>query len=441
MKRTAPSQIRTSLGNLRKSRFIGGVATIAGGTVIAQLITVAATVILSRQYSPADFAVLGLFTAIVAIITGVATLKFELGAVTAKTLPMAAAATGLALVNAAFFSVVALVIGYFFAVPLAPIVNTPDLAPWLWLVGPAVLLTGLQHVMNFWVTRRGLFRNQAAAEIARSLGTAGPQLLFGWAGLAAGGLVVGRLIGLAAAAVVTGVATLRPDRRVIMRGFKPSRLTAAAIHFRKLFFFQTPKAIVNVSTNQLPVVLVAASFGATAAGLYWFVERLLLIPVNLLNNAVQRLFLKTVSERHHDGRQFAIQWIKITGVLLGVGLSGALVVAMLGPAGFGFIFGSKWTEAWYFAIWVSFWFAFRLANAASQPIYIVTDRQGLLFAIESFAAVFRLAIIPVGAYFLTAITAVALYSLAGALLNFTVIVVAGLLAFRHRQEVRIAKGS
>jgi O-antigen/teichoic acid export membrane protein len=438
---TLPDMRRT-LRRFQRSQFISGVATLASGTMIAQILNVVATPILSRQFAPIDFAVFGVFSAMLAVLTAVGSFRFELGAVTARSAPSAASALALALAISGVFSALALVIGYFFGDVLAQTFKTPGLASWLWLLGPALLFTTWQHVMSFWVTRRGLFRNQAVAEVARSLGTVGSQMLFGLAGLAAGGLIWGRLIGLALASSVTGFVTLRPDRDVIRRGFNPRRLAYAASRFRNFLLFQTPKALVNVSTNQLPVMLLAASFGATVAGLYWFVERLLLIPVNVLSSAVQRLFLKTATDRYNLRRSFAVQWAKATAVLFALGACGLIVIAILGPAGFGFVFGRVWTDAWYFAVWISIWFACRLATGPSQSVYIVTDRQGTQFAIESSAAAVRLAIIPVGAYFFSANTVVAIYCLAGAALNLAVICVAGMLAFRHKHVLGIkGKGS
>ncbi|NWG23445.1 MAG: oligosaccharide flippase family protein, partial [Pseudorhodoplanes sp.] len=345
--------VKQTLRRFQKSQFISGVATLASGTMIAQIVNVVATPILSRQFAPADFAVFGVFSAMLAVLTAVGSFRYELGAVTARTAPSAASALALALAVSGVFSALALVIGYFLGDILAELFKTPGLAPWLWLLGPALLFTTWQHVMSFWVTRRGLFRNQAVAEVARSLGTVGSQMLFGLAGLAAGGLIWGRLIGLAMASSITGVVTLRPDMDVIWRGFSPARLCYAARRFRNYLLFQTPKALVNVSTNQLPVMLLAASFGATVAGLYWFVERLLLIPVNLLSSAVQRLFLKTATDRHNSRRAFAAQWAKATAVLFALGACGFVAIAVIGPSGFGFVFGRIWTDAWYFAVWIS----------------------------------------------------------------------------------------
>lgn len=54
-------------------------STLMSGTVIAQLIGILASPLLSRLYTPSNFGLWGTFLSIVAVITVIASLKYELG--------------------------------------------------------------------------------------------------------------------------------------------------------------------------------------------------------------------------------------------------------------------------------------------------------------------------------------------------------------------------
>ena len=61
-----------------KSEFSKNVLTLMTGTTIAQAIPIAISPILTRIYSPEDFGVFVLYTAIVSLVTAISTGKYEL---------------------------------------------------------------------------------------------------------------------------------------------------------------------------------------------------------------------------------------------------------------------------------------------------------------------------------------------------------------------------
>jgi hypothetical protein len=52
------------LNYLAKGGFLKAIAKLSGATVLGQIISVLSSIILTRLYSPADFGVLGVFTAL-----------------------------------------------------------------------------------------------------------------------------------------------------------------------------------------------------------------------------------------------------------------------------------------------------------------------------------------------------------------------------------------
>src|SRR5690606_21592699 len=61
-----------------RAGFVRNVAVLAGGTALGQLLTIAASPVLTRLYDPADFGVLGVYAALLTTITTVASLRYEL---------------------------------------------------------------------------------------------------------------------------------------------------------------------------------------------------------------------------------------------------------------------------------------------------------------------------------------------------------------------------
>mgnify|MGYP003329557829 FL=1 len=73
-----------NLKQLKESEFFRHVATLTAGTFLAQLITVMITPVLSRLYTPADYAVFAIFTSIVSQVAVGASLRLEMALPTIK---------------------------------------------------------------------------------------------------------------------------------------------------------------------------------------------------------------------------------------------------------------------------------------------------------------------------------------------------------------------
>jgi len=184
----------------RKGGFISNVLTLVTRTSVAQAITVAATPILTRLYSPEEFGLLALFLSVTNIITVVASWRYDLAIVLPKAdrdginvLVLAALITlGM---SGLCFGVVA-----FWQDDIARLMNAPNLAPWLWWTPVSLLLSGIFQALTYWNTRKKQFSLQALAQVGKSVGTSGTQIGAGLLTSAGGG--AGLILGTVAGALV-----------------------------------------------------------------------------------------------------------------------------------------------------------------------------------------------------------------------------------------------
>lgn len=407
-----------------KGTFLGQALTLATGAGLAQIITVLAAPFLARLFTPAEFGVLGIFLSLMVPLTAIASLKYELAVVTAKSDPQASNVLALSALIAIGVALLAAIAAWLAAPAIARLLGSSDLAPFLWLIPLGVLFGGGHRLGLFWATRRSHFTIAASADVVRAAFTTSAQGLLGILSFGPAGLILGQLFGhiMGAATLMTRI--VAQDLHSILRQISWRRIRATAIRFKDFPRYQAPKALLNSATKTLPPLLLAAFFGPIIAGLYWFTHRLLMMPITLFGNAVNRVFLKNAAERDRSGQDTFALWWRVTGILALLGAAVCGVLLSFGPALFDLIFGARWREAGHYAGWMSIWFVFLLAAVPAQSIFIISGRQKLLLMLELVYLIPRILIIPLAAMLGSARDAILGYSLAGALFNICLISIA-----------------
>ncbi|NLL67479.1 MAG: lipopolysaccharide biosynthesis protein, partial [Clostridiaceae bacterium] len=126
---------------IKPGSFLRHVLTVASGTVIAQVIAVLVSPIITRMYTPADMGVLASFTAIVAILGVIAAGRYELAIVLPETDKVSNAVSFAGLIFALIFGLVITVVTIVFNKPLVSLLKLQgDAASWSYLLGFFVFL-------------------------------------------------------------------------------------------------------------------------------------------------------------------------------------------------------------------------------------------------------------------------------------------------------------
>lgn len=362
---------------LPAGHFGRSVALLAGGTGLAQAVLVLVSPALTRLYTPADMGVLALYTSVMAVPVTVSALRLD------QAVPLPdddAEATDLLILG------VALVLVTSGAVALALLSAPADLAarlgvaalgPYAWFVPVGMAGGGLFNVVTAWAIRRETFAGLARVNLVQSVVQAVSQVALGVAGLAPGGLLVGKLLGFWTGVRRLGLHALRDALP------RASRVTASALRrsagrYRRFMALSTLSAVLNTASLALPVILVYRWYGAAVAGWFALAHRVVDLPAIVVGMAVSQVFTgeaaaagRTDPARLRPLAYRTARRLALWGLLPSVGL------AVAGPLLFGPVFGSSWETAGVFVavsapmVWIRF-----IAVPVSHTL-LVTEQQGL----------------------------------------------------------------
>ncbi|MFX0203658.1 MAG: lipopolysaccharide biosynthesis protein, partial [Candidatus Hodarchaeota archaeon] len=178
-----------------KGRFFRGVAVIAGGTALAQLLGVAASPILTRLYLPKDFGVFAIFSSYLGMLRVAASYRYEMS------IPLPTKdsdAANLLVTSTAFTGFNCLLLSlliFAFGASFVSLTNTDPFGPYLWLLPIGFLGVGLYQNFSYWAIRKKYYTILGRTKATRSIFQIGSQLLLGLFKTGPFGLLIGHIIG------------------------------------------------------------------------------------------------------------------------------------------------------------------------------------------------------------------------------------------------------
>lgn len=420
-----------SISSILQSQFVRNVATVATGIFAAQVISLAFTPFLTRLYGPEAFGVVGAFVAVLTILNPTVTLGFSTAIVLPSTEEGATAVARLSIFCAAFVAPAALVFIWVFESHLASWANLHSASYLLYLIPLSLVFTALLAVAEQMAIREGFFKARAISKVSSTLLINIGKLVAGL--LAPSGLV---LIAITVIGTVLNYFMLLarvPHRGAfqVKRWFGASGILEAVKMHRDFAFYRLPQSVINAAALGLPVLLLAAFFGAGTAGQYSLTSLVLGAPVMLLGKSVSDVFYPKITREISDGKQNAAKLLgKATSVssLLAVGLFGPL--AVVAPYLFPVVFGAEWIQAGLYAQWVSIWMAGVIASRPSVAAYPALGLQKHLLFYEVVVTAARVVVLYVGARYWDDLTAIAAFSVINAL-GYMALVGLAFLRLRH----------
>lgn len=359
-----------------------------GGTAFAQALTILILPLLTRLYSPADFAILAVYASILGVLSSIACLRLEVAIPIPADHGEAARLLVLALVAASVLSSTVGILVLLFPSELASLIGQPEFEKYLWLLPLGVLLAGLYAALQFWATRQKQFGIVAKTKLGQALGSAVAQVGLGWAGFAPFGLLLGHLIFSGAGVFGLG-RKIWVDRRSILSALHVNQLASTLQKNVNFVTYSTLEALANTGGIQIPVLLIALWAAGPEAGFLLLATRVMAAPIGLLGSSVSQVYLSRAPEEMRKGCLGDFTGNVISS-LLKVGVGPLLFAGVLSPLIFPVVFGAQWGKAGEFVTWMTPWFVMQFISSPVSMILHILGRQRLALVLQVFGLVLRL---------------------------------------------------
>ncbi|MDB9342437.1 oligosaccharide flippase family protein [Nodularia spumigena CS-586/05] len=330
---------------LPKNQFARGVSVLVGGTASAQALSILATPLLTRLYSPEDFGLLATYSSLLALINVVSSLRYELSIAVAKNDDEAIALVWLCFVLVAISAgLTALGVGLL-GTQLVNWLHQPKLKSLLWLIPIAVLLSGLYQPLSYWAIRHQQFSLLAQTKFRQSFVGVVIKLVAAHLG------TIGLLLGVVVEQSVGSWQILsRHPLHCRVSSRNTNHLTRVhqvkarlSVTFSSYSYIALPNTLAGVLNSLYPAIfsILLTSIGAVdSLGMLYLAKKVIDAPSAILSKSIGDVFMAKISQTK-DELVFSacIRNILIMAVVSSFFLVPyALALSFIGPM----LFGSIW---------------------------------------------------------------------------------------------------
>lgn len=354
------------------SRFVKSTSLLVGSTAISQVLGIAVLPLLTRLYSPEDFSVYAVFSAVLALITVVSCLRFEIAIPLPEERVEARSLIILSLLSSIFVAIVVLVIIVVWGKQIH-LFTQGRLVGYLWILPVAGLLSGFYSTFQYWATRERDFMLLSKTRVAQALSGAGAQVGLGYIGITPFGLLMGQVLNVSAGALSLGRGCFRADRNAEIQVSR-ERLQATFKAYENFPKYSTFEALCNSAAIQLPLLLIAAYAIGPEVGFLMLAMRLLSAPMSLIGKSVAQVYLSEAPAYHQRSelKQFTL---KVIWSLSKLGFLPALAAGVGAPFIVPFVFGADWERAGILIAWLTPCFFMQFLSAPVSMSLHITGNQ------------------------------------------------------------------
>ena len=346
------------------------------GDAAGQLLLLLIAPIVTRLYTPEEFGVATVYTAVLALAVVISALRYELAVPVPVDDDDGVNVLFAALVSAAAMSVVG--VGAYLVIGNS-IEALDDGLPTAvaLLFGLSLMLNGSIASLGGWMIRRQRYDLLARSRLARMAGQAGLQVGLGAAGWGAMGLVVAALAGSAIGVAILATSFVRHDAdriQVVSR----AGIRHSFVRYRRFPIFSGSAAFVQAVNLEIPYVVFGTIYGRADVGAMGLARRSLGTPLYTLSGAVGQVFfghgaelVRTAPERLH---RFVLRMTLATAaVFVPIGLVAFIALPPLTTR----VFGDEWAVAADFIRVMVPMFVFTAIAAPTGYALDIIERQDL----------------------------------------------------------------
>lgn len=323
----------------------------ASGNTLAQSVGVLGIPMMTRLYTPQEFAVQALFIQAVTFATAVMTWRYEYFVQLPRARGDVRALNRLVLILGLAAIAVLSYIFWLYREPVAAQMGSAAVAPWLVFVPVTGVMVSWAVAAQHNAQRFGDFKLSGLSELAGKVFYVGTGIAGGLAQLGASSLIATTALGAAgkAAFIILG----RPAWGRHLLCARVSRVRRVFARYHRLASSTVLAHLLSTSAIAAPQVALAHLYGADVLGQFALVLTTIYLPSSLLGSAIGQVYYQRAAQIHAQGGSFFELWRTTASRLALIGAPVYGLIALASPMAYPLVFGHQWGLAGTLAMWMS----------------------------------------------------------------------------------------
>jgi O-antigen/teichoic acid export membrane protein len=398
--------IRNQLAKLgHGGSFIRNVSITSFWNILIICVQLILSPIVTRLYSPAEYGIFALVSAIITPIAMIGTFRYADAIVICETKRDRNNTVALSLGLIAFISLATFITILLAKGRVLNFIEAIWLGNFVYLIPIIVCFSGMIEILLCLNVSDKKFSYNGFAGFAMNLSargfTAGYTLFMPAKAL---GLIVGEFMGKSTALIllVSSLGNLKQKLTNLVLSVSFSGIVNVIRLFQRFPLYVLPVNIINSLSSYLPLYFLKTQFALSVVGSYALASSLLEIINRLLPYSVASIFfpkaveLKQKSMSELMSGLYKLYWMMLVSSL--IIFTGA---ALLAEVVFPFAFGKSWVMAGTFISLLSIQYAFNFVSLPISETYKVVGQQKLLFLTTMVSIALKIIALLILSYFLT----------------------------------------
>lgn len=360
------------------------------GTVVAQVIPLAASLALVRLFTPAQFGIFSAVAGIAVVLSIIASLRYEVAIVLPQNDDVAAQLLGLSVLLCTSIAVAALLVGSLASHARAALLG-PANDVW-WTVPLIAWLIGMSQALGYVANRNRSYGLLASTMIAQQGCASLVAILVGLASFSFNGLIIGRVGGLLAALILFVWVLRQQHAKGLMSAPNFRRLMGAASAYRQFPLFNVPYSLAAAFSREFLILAFTAFHQVEAAGFYGLARSILMAPTSFLSSSFSQVFYREAAGSIHTPEFKKLMILLMNGI--GVSLAPLFVFGWLwAPTIFSVVFGQRWSVSGEYAALIMPIGFLSLFTSWPERVFEVSNKQQYSFSIQTSFDVLSIAVV------------------------------------------------
>jgi O-antigen/teichoic acid export membrane protein len=274
-----------------------------------------------------------------------------------------------------FFIAVIVLLGiWIFNMPITNYLGKPTISKWLYFIPVSLFLSGIYSAITYWLNRKRQYKSLALNRVYQSSATAGINLGMGLTVSGPSGLVVASIAGQSIATGALGWQLWKDEKPKIGLVTKEG-MKMQAKRYCKFPIYSLPANFINVTSNQIPILLLNNFFGTAIVGCFSLTQRVLGTPISLIGQSILGVFRERASSDYNVHGNCKEIYVKTFKTLFLISLFPFLFFFLTAPWLFTFVFGKEWRIAGDFAQILSPLFLLRFTSSPLSYVFYIAEKQ------------------------------------------------------------------
>ena len=328
------------LKKLLENNIVKNFMVLLSGAVIAQALPALFSPIISRIYSPSDFANFAYWSSIANTVAVVSTLRYELAIV----LPKNNEDAKQILKGSMLLSLITSVLTFLFCIIFITKNDNSNFSSlfFSFLIASYVLVVGINQSISYWLIRHQQFKKTSLNKVIQSVSLVVITLLFGFFTIG-GGLIYAYLIG-GACLCIFSFWQIR-EAEINFKSFNFLLIKEQLVNYKNYPIYNAVPSLLNAASSALPVFFVVNYFSSNESGQFAFVKQNITVPIMYLAALISQVYFADIANDIKEGKSIKLKLLNLFKILAVFSFIISITLVLFGEEIFEFVFGSNWILA------------------------------------------------------------------------------------------------